>query len=1038
MARWKVSRSTCRWRYGIPLSIFALVLVPVLAAAQGRAEGSINGRVVDDTGAVLPGATVTAINAATGFTRTAVTGGEGNYVLPLLPPGQYALTAELNGFGRFERTVTVTVGSDQTLVIALSVASLQETLTVTGEAPLIEVTSTQQSTTVNEIEVRSLPIATRSFTEYAALAPGVVQSGASFSVGGQRTNNNALNIDGLENRSYDDNAQSGNFSSEAVQEFEVITQGANAEYGQNTGSVLNAVTKSGTNTFTGYGFYFLRDDAFFKPPFETFTEPSGRVRAVASAGASEFRNQVYGLTLGGPIAQNKAFFFGVIDRESTSEPTVRTILPSTLEIVRPFLPLMPDNDSNRVVQNTPRELKMSAKVDYNMSQRHNMSFRASTASAYAPAVVNGRNSRYGGSESDDMFYLVSASVNSILTDRRLNTVRFNFFHRGEKDAWPHRGGLESIASMDPAFVISGNTGGTFGAGNRGSMTPTRFERRFEVQDTVQIHFDQHTMKTGFGWQHVPSFTNFMRYTLGEWMFSDLNAFVAGRPAIYIQSFGPAATYMKTNFLSLYAQDEWRLRTNLTINYGVRWEYNQHPSDVTNFELPYAVINTETGRFDVTRNGSSYVGGFESQTGNLMPRLGVSWSPDGGSTVMRASAGRYYGLLQLSALTQGVMWSGDQFADLNFTAAQAERLWRMLQDRTSPIYNNGQLRVKNSQKDLAMAIFGLKSTLQPAPSAPKEPYTNQATLAIERQVTPWLAGSLSYTYSRGYDNVRNANLNLQASTFSPQGALLPSGTVAAFDTWYAGGARLDSRFDNINTYVQEGTIKYRGLAAGLTARWTGLTLRANYTGNRTYDDAVTTNVLQQPAHQTNPNCGRLGGDCEWAVSNLSRKHQLVTSGTVTLPQQWHVLGRDWQVGTIVSLRSGAPVTVNAGFDFNNDVVLTDRPLGVPRNALWSHANYDVDLRLARTVRLGGRRSVELMFDMFNVFNTANPTGYVTTLYRFSGGRYIPRDDFAAFHDSGKLNDLNLDRSPEEIGLDRDTRVSGYASAFQGQLGLRLRF
>jgi hypothetical protein len=112
--------------------------------------------------------------------------------------------------------------------------------------------------------------------------------------------------------------------------------------------------------------------------------------------------------------------------------------------------------------------------------------------------------------------------------------------------------------------------------------------------------------------------------------------------------------------------------------------------------------------------------------------------------------------------------------------------------------------------------------------------------------------------------------------------------------------------------------------------------------------------------------------------------------------------------------------------------------VPRNALWSHANYDVDLRLARTVRLGGRRSVELMFDMFNVFNTANPTGYVTTLYRFSGGRYIPRDDFAAFHNSGKLNDLNLDRSPEEIGLDRDTRVSGYASAFQGQLGLRFRF
>jgi hypothetical protein len=134
MARSRVSRSTYRWRYGSPFLLLALVLVPVTAVAQGRAEGSINGRVVDATGAVLPGATVTATNAATGFTRTAVTGGEGNYVLPLLPPGQYTLIAELDGFGKFERTTTVTVGSDQTLVIALSVASLQETLTVTGEA----------------------------------------------------------------------------------------------------------------------------------------------------------------------------------------------------------------------------------------------------------------------------------------------------------------------------------------------------------------------------------------------------------------------------------------------------------------------------------------------------------------------------------------------------------------------------------------------------------------------------------------------------------------------------------------------------------------------------------------------------------------------------------------------------------------------------------------------------------------------------------------------------------------------------------------
>jgi hypothetical protein len=682
---------------------------------------------------------------------------------------------------------------------------------------------------------------------------------------------------------------------------------------------------------------------------------------------------------------------------------------------------------------------VSIKIDYTLSAKHNASFRISTANSYDPGVQQGRNSRYGGAVSKNNFYLYSGSLNTVLSERKLNTVRFNYFSTGLTSEWPQRGGLSNIANMDPAFVIAGNSGGTFGAGNRGSMTPTRWEKKYEAQETFTKYFDKHTLKTGIDWQSVPSFTNFMRYTLGEWQFSDLNAFVAGRPSLYIQSFGPAATYMWTHFVSGYGQDEWKPAKNLTIDYGLRWEMNHHPSDVTDFELPYPVINTETGKFDVTRNGSDYIGGFKTQKANFQPRLGMSYSPDGGKTVLRAGGGRYYGILQLSALTQAVMWSGRNFADLNFTSAQSLQLWQMLQDPTSPFYNDGQQRLRSSQRLEVIRFFGLKASIQPAPKAPKEPYSDQVSFGAERQLTRWLAGSATYIYSRGRDNVRNANLNLPASTFYPQGALLPSGVITPYDVWYAGTTRPDPTFDNINTYVQEGTIRYRGLATALTARWTrGLTLRANYSSNNTYDDAVTTNVLQQPANQTNPNCGRRGGECEWATSNLSRKHLLVVSGTYTLPASLPVYARDWQVATISSMRSGAPMTVSAGFDFDNDVILTDRPLGVPRNALWSHPNYNVDIRVNRIIPVSARKSMEVMFDMFNVFNTANPTSYVTTLYRLSGGRYIPRDDFAAFQNSGQLNTLDLSRSPKDIGLDRDTRVSGYGASFQGQLGLRFRF
>jgi hypothetical protein len=367
----------------VAIMLSAIMIHPV--AAQGRAEGSITGTVIDDTKGVLPGATVTARNAATGFSRTSVSDGGGAYVLPLLPPGRYELTAELQGFRTFMQIVVVTVGSDQTVAIGLSVSNLQESVTVTGDAPLVEVTRTQQSTTVGENEVRSLPINGRSFVQYAMLAPGVVQSGGSFSVGGQRDNQNALNIDGMANRSYDDNNEAGNFSAEAVQEFEVITQSANAEYGQNTGSVLNAVTKSGTNQYSGYGFYFLRHNSFVKPPFETSTDANGKVTAVTSQGANQFKNQVGGLrSAARSSTARRSFSASSINREQRA---ARAHDPAGHARHRPaVLPLMPDNDSNRVVQ--------SGRAEPRCRSRSTTPCRQSTTrrSASAPPIPMTRES----------------------------------------------------------------------------------------------------------------------------------------------------------------------------------------------------------------------------------------------------------------------------------------------------------------------------------------------------------------------------------------------------------------------------------------------------------------------------------------------------------------------------------------------------------------------------------------------------------------------------------------------------------------------
>src|SRR5262245_14937315 len=245
---------TARQPRSLGVFIALLLLVVRTAAAQGTAEGTISGTVTDQTRAVLPCVSVSANNPATGFMREATTDTAGNFILPALPPGTYTVSAMLTGFSTFQRSITLTVGAEVKLPISLAVGALNETLTVTGEAPLVEVSRTEQGATLGENEVRNLPINSRDFTDFALLAPGVVASrtggagpgagGGGFSTSGQRGEQNAMNIDGMANKSYDNNSEAGNFSQEAVQEFQVLTQSYPAEFGHATGGVINAVTKS--------------------------------------------------------------------------------------------------------------------------------------------------------------------------------------------------------------------------------------------------------------------------------------------------------------------------------------------------------------------------------------------------------------------------------------------------------------------------------------------------------------------------------------------------------------------------------------------------------------------------------------------------------------------------------------------------------------------------------------------------------------------------------------------------------------------------
>lgn len=530
-------------RLWILLVVALTTMLTGAAAAQGRAEGSIVGTVTDETKGVLPGVTVTATNPATGFSRETVTDAEGQFVLPALPPAPYEVMAALTGFSTFKGTVTVSVGAEARVAISLTVGSVQENVTVTGEAALVETTKTEQGTQFSQNEVQNLPMTSRSFLEFALLAPGVVRaraqgggfSGNAFSTSGNRNGQNMFNIDGLNNKNMNGGGDRGRVSPEAIQEFQIVTQSFPSEYGGAAGGVTNAVSKSGTNTVSGYGFWFYRNKEFNSVPFNTETGPDGLVRAVPETTAREFTRHIGGFTLGGPIKHDRAFYFFVLDTTRSNTPRVRTTLPTTLEAVRRLaIPDLPDNDSNRVTQFKPKEWITSSKVDLTLNQRHNATVNFSTFRSFSPAgTANGRTSVYAAAEGRNYTTRIGGSLNSFLSARTLNTFRALHDLTDSRNEWPTRGGFANLNNWAPGIVIAGSTGGTFGLGELGTLPHNhQSERKIQFQDTMTLFRDKHTIKFGGDYMWVDTLQYSFYYGMGEWRFSDINAFIANRQTRY--------------------------------------------------------------------------------------------------------------------------------------------------------------------------------------------------------------------------------------------------------------------------------------------------------------------------------------------------------------------------------------------------------------------------------------------------------------------------------------------------------------------------
>ena len=306
-------------RFALALAACCLGLSTVAAGQTRATTADLGGTIVDQSSAVLPGATVTAQNVETNHARSAMTDERGHFLIPALPPGTYSVRAELQGFApRTLDDVVLTLGSLIDVRLSLNVAGGQEIVLVAGDAPVIDPQKTVVSSVISQAQIEHLPINGRSFIGFSLLAPGVAtdrtpQQGASgtsgLSFAGQRARSNNITVDGLDNNDSSIGSVRATFSQEAVREFQVLTNSYSAEFGKASGGVVNIVTKSGTNTMAGNLFFFLRDDALnSKDHFERF-DPAGQPIDREKAPYSQ---KQFGATLGGPIEAGSHVLFPVV------------------------------------------------------------------------------------------------------------------------------------------------------------------------------------------------------------------------------------------------------------------------------------------------------------------------------------------------------------------------------------------------------------------------------------------------------------------------------------------------------------------------------------------------------------------------------------------------------------------------------------------------------------------------------------------------------------------------------------------------------
>jgi len=633
----------------------SLATLAMSSALFAQATAGINGRVVDQGGAVLPGATVTVTNSNTGAVRTTVTNGEGLYIVPALEPGMYDVKAELSGFSPVERKgVELLTGSNLTVDVQAKLASIEESVTVTAQSPLVEASQSTLSASIRQSEVVQLPMINRSMASLMNLLPGAREVGGAVSAhgnaqtyvsfsGGTGQNYNML-VDGIDNKEDHCGGASIVYSLEGIQEFKTVATGASAEYGKGTTTILLA-TKSGTNQLRGSVAAYGRTQDMMA--IDYFSKPEN-----GGLGKPPFSRYQYGGSVGGPLVKDKGWFFGSMERTQQEYLVVR---PARITAEHQYLE--PLNIAVLPTSNIPqpsRDLMSQAKVNFQLKHDHSLFVRYASQYGYVDNDFIGINAAfltYANGVMDhnqQKLWNVSPGWTWVINPTTVNQATAQFITWTHDQSYPgcNLPGINSCLSQRLSFP-SGYTTGPIHAFPKWY----NFEDKYEFKDDFSKQISRHALKFGADYAVIPLYGGvFGSGSPGSVLFFDDPSVIATNSnGKYPQGFQtpgivrtitvfsqPIGDYGSDGNWSLgaYAQDDFRVSSKVTLNLGLRYdvyEYMNQPNlDKNRTYLALKAI------------GSPYGALPQTDKNNFSPRIGLAWDVTGdGTNVVRGSYGTYY-------------------------------------------------------------------------------------------------------------------------------------------------------------------------------------------------------------------------------------------------------------------------------------------------------------------------------------------------------------------------------------------------------------